>query len=144
MIRQNLLRTHLYCLGRQRRSIIVDPLFRRQNRSFVNTVQVKEILIEESNVQPVNTPVTVCGDIHGQFHDCMKLFQTGGHVPDTNYILCRWSPLVVRDRIWVISGSKSPPVSCSVTASSLGPPSCHVDVLTVDLRQRFLEILHSS
>lgn len=49
-------------------------------------VQVKEILIEESNVQPVNSPVTVCGDIHGQFHDLMKLFQTGGHVPETNYI----------------------------------------------------------
>ncbi|CAJ1933020.1 unnamed protein product [Sphenostylis stenocarpa] len=49
-------------------------------------VEVKEILIEESNVQPVNSPVTVCGDIHGQFHDLMKLFQTGGHVPETNYI----------------------------------------------------------
>ncbi|ONM39057.1 DNA repair helicase XPB1 [Zea mays] len=47
---------------------------------------VKEILIEESNVQPVNSPVTVCGDIHGQFHDLMKLFATGGHVPETNYI----------------------------------------------------------
>jgi len=27
--------------------------------------QVKELLVEESNVQPVNSPVTVCGDIHG-------------------------------------------------------------------------------
>lgn len=27
---------------------------------------VCELLIEESNVQPVSTPVTVCGDIHGQ------------------------------------------------------------------------------
>ncbi|KAG1359544.1 Pyruvate kinase, cytosolic isozyme [Cocos nucifera] len=51
-----------------------------------NKIEVKEILIEESNVQPVNSPVTVCGDIHGQFHDLMKLFQTGGHVPETNYI----------------------------------------------------------
>ncbi|KAL5140315.1 Phytochrome-associated serine/threonine-protein phosphatase [Glycine soja] len=51
-----------------------------------NENMVKEILIEESNVQPVNSPVTVCGDIHGQFHDLMKLFQTGGHVPETNYI----------------------------------------------------------
>ena len=48
--------------------------------------QVKEILVEESNVQPVNSPVTVCGDIHGQFHDLMKLFDTGGDVPSTNYI----------------------------------------------------------
>lgn len=27
--------------------------------------KVKEILIEESNVQPVAAPVTICGDIHG-------------------------------------------------------------------------------
>lgn len=47
---------------------------------------VKEILVEESNVQPVSTPVTVCGDIHGQFHDLLRLFETGGEVPSTNYI----------------------------------------------------------
>lgn len=27
---------------------------------------VCDLLLEESNIQPVNTPVTVCGDIHGQ------------------------------------------------------------------------------
>lgn len=47
---------------------------------------VKEYLLEESNVQPVSSPVTVCGDIHGQFYDLLELFKTGGDLPDTNYI----------------------------------------------------------
>ncbi|XP_018318441.1 serine/threonine-protein phosphatase 6 catalytic subunit [Agrilus planipennis] len=47
---------------------------------------VAELLLEESNVQPVSTPVTVCGDIHGQFYDLEELFRQGGQVPDTNYI----------------------------------------------------------
>ena len=48
--------------------------------------KAREILIEESNVQPVKCPVTVCGDIHGQFHDLVELFRIGGNAPDTNYL----------------------------------------------------------
>lgn len=48
--------------------------------------KVKEILVEESNLQPVQAPVTVCGDIHGQFYDLLELFSKGGEVPDTRYI----------------------------------------------------------
>lgn len=45
-----------------------------------------EILMEESNVQRVDVPVTICGDIHGQFHDLKELFKVGGDCPDTNYL----------------------------------------------------------
>ena len=42
--------------------------------------------MEESNIQPVRSPVTICGDIHGQFYDLMELFRVGGQLPETNYI----------------------------------------------------------
>jgi len=48
--------------------------------------KAREVLIKESNVQFVRCPVTVCGDIHGQFHDLIELFRIGGNCPDTNYL----------------------------------------------------------
>ncbi|KAL8371993.1 hypothetical protein RB595_001688 [Gaeumannomyces hyphopodioides] len=49
-------------------------------------IKARELLIEEGNVVTVTAPVTICGDIHGQFHDLMELFRVGGDVPDTNYL----------------------------------------------------------
>ena len=48
--------------------------------------RAKEVLLEESNVQPIRCPVTVCGDVHGQLHDLIELFRIGGQAPDTNYL----------------------------------------------------------
>ena len=44
-------------------------------------MQAREILMEESNVQPVRCPVTVCGDIHGQF---VSIINTDTIRHDTN------------------------------------------------------------
>ena len=32
------------------------------------------------------SPVTICGDLHGQYYDVQELFRTGGYPPDTQYI----------------------------------------------------------
>lgn len=46
----------------------------------------KEILLNEPNVIKIDFPVTVCGDLHGQFFDVKEVFNIGGKLPDTNYL----------------------------------------------------------
>lgn len=48
--------------------------------------KTKELLMRESNVVHVKAPVTVVGDIHGQFFDLIEIFKIGGWCPDTNYL----------------------------------------------------------
>uniref|UniRef100_A0A6U3J8N6 Serine/threonine-protein phosphatase n=1 Tax=Mantoniella antarctica TaxID=81844 RepID=A0A6U3J8N6_9CHLO len=48
--------------------------------------KTKEALSKEENVVPVAAPVTVVGDIHGQFADLVEMMKIGGKAPDTNYL----------------------------------------------------------
>lgn len=48
--------------------------------------KAKEIFSEESNVMLLECPITIVGDIHGQFYDLLELFKIGGFCPDTNYL----------------------------------------------------------
>jgi serine/threonine-protein phosphatase 6 catalytic subunit len=48
--------------------------------------RVRDLLLEESNVHVVQSPVTVCGDIHGQFWDVLEIFRQGGEAPQNSYI----------------------------------------------------------
>ena len=48
--------------------------------------KAKDILKNEENVVRINSTVTICGDIHGQFSDLLELFKVGGECPETNYL----------------------------------------------------------
>ena len=38
-------------------------------------------------MQPVQAPVTICGDVHGQFFDMQEMFQKGGSIAKNRYIM---------------------------------------------------------
>lgn len=48
--------------------------------------EVSKLFKKQENIRKIEAPVTVCGDIHGQFEDLQELFIIGGSLPETSYL----------------------------------------------------------
>jgi len=48
--------------------------------------EATKLIKQEPNVLELKYPITVCGDIHGQFFDLVRLFEVGGDPKETQYL----------------------------------------------------------
>ena len=61
-------------------------------------------LESERNVLAIDDPITVVGDIHGQFYDLLKILEVGGDPEVKKYIKCTflgtysWETTLIADR----------------------------------------------
>ncbi|KAL4455459.1 hypothetical protein ABPG74_012611 [Tetrahymena malaccensis] len=49
-------------------------------------IKAREIFINQPILLELEAPLKICGDIHGQYYDLLRLFQYGHYPPDTNYL----------------------------------------------------------
>ena len=92
---------HGFCIASVDLDECIERLYKKEllADSVVEAIcaKTKELLMKESNVVHIAAPVTVVGDIHGQFFDMIEIFKIGGFCPDTNYLFLgmAFSPLLL-------------------------------------------------
>ncbi|KAK4775305.1 hypothetical protein SAY86_010240 [Trapa natans] len=46
----------------------------------------KDIFLQQPNLLELEAPIKICGDIHGQYSDLLRLFEHGGFPPNARYL----------------------------------------------------------
>jgi serine/threonine-protein phosphatase PP1 catalytic subunit len=49
-------------------------------------LKTKELFSSQPVLLELEAPIKICGDIHGQYYDLLRLFEYGGFPPQANYL----------------------------------------------------------
>ena len=81
--------------GKQKIYIIIIILFSKKSNTYVPLTETeikllirkcKAILQQQPTFLELGSPISILGDIHGQYFDLLRLFDYGGYPPSSNYL----------------------------------------------------------
>lgn len=49
-------------------------------------MESRKLFMSQPMLVEITAPVNMCGDVHGQYYDLLRLFELGGYPPESNYI----------------------------------------------------------
>lgn len=49
-------------------------------------IKSRDIFLSQPMLLELEAPIKICGDIHGQYTDLLRLFEYGGFPPEANYL----------------------------------------------------------
>lgn len=57
-----------------------------ENEIRLLCVKSREVFLSQPNLLELEAPIKVCGDVHGQYFDLLRLLENGGLPPESNYL----------------------------------------------------------
>ena len=49
-------------------------------------IAAREVFLSQPILLELEAPLKICGDVHGQYTDLLRLFEYGGFPPESNYL----------------------------------------------------------